>query len=82
MGQSLSAESTTGDFQIEFLGACWAVAWYGIGMVWCAMTLTDRWQEPFAHADIGLGDWIWAFFLSTAWPFVFLALAMSPKKVL
>jgi len=81
MGQAMSSEPVPDLVGAEFMAACWGIAFYGIGMIWCAATLTDRWMGgrcgP-AHTDFG--SWIWALILSTAWPLVFAALAMSRSK--
>ncbi|CAP62249.1 uncharacterized protein PODANS_5_12040 [Podospora anserina S mat+] len=90
MGQNLSLEEPFADtagavFAKEdqmnsiILGIAWAGSVYGIGMIWCAVTLLSRWSGRESDRDPNLFSVLAAFLLSTGWPMIMLYFAMSSR---
>ncbi|KAK4203391.1 hypothetical protein QBC40DRAFT_274698 [Triangularia verruculosa] len=90
MGQNLSLQEEFADtsgavFAKEdqmnsiILGIAWAGSVYGIGMIWCAVTLLSRWSGREQDRDPNLFSVLAAFLLSTGWPMIMLYFAMSSR---
>lgn len=87
MGQNLSSKvvvDTTPDvispedaFNTRNMFLLWALAAYGIAMIWSTTALVDRWRGPMGNRSVGFASVIAAIIMSTAWPVVFLYLMVS-----
>ena len=90
MGQNLSlsekfADTSKATFAPQdahntlLLGILWACSVYGLGMIWCAVTLLSRWTGRDGDRDPNLFSILAAFLLSTGWPVILLYFAMSSR---
>ncbi|KAK4132155.1 hypothetical protein BT67DRAFT_386089 [Trichocladium antarcticum] len=90
MGQNLSvaeefADTSTATFAPQdrantmLLGILWACAAYGLGMIWCAVTLLSRWTGRDGDRDPSFLSILAAFLLSAGWPVILLYFAMAGK---
>ncbi|KAK4187386.1 hypothetical protein QBC35DRAFT_385021 [Podospora australis] len=88
MGQNLSLSEKFADtskaafapqdrLNTMILGIAWAGSAYGIGMIWCAVTLLSRWSGREGDRDPNLFSILAAFLLATAWPMIMLYFAMN-----
>jgi hypothetical protein len=78
-GQSvLDPDPVDDTYQLKFLGSCWLVAFYAVGMIWTTMGLLDRWIAKQRYEPMGLFDWALAVVLSSVWPVVLVVLMLLP----
>lgn len=88
MGQNLSLQEKFADtsgakfapqdsFNTMILGIVWAISAYGIGMIWCAVTLLSRWSGREGDRDPNLFSILAAFLLATAWPMIMLYFTLN-----
>ena len=62
---------------LVILAIMWGGAFYGMGMIYTVMALTERWRGPKGENSIGFGSVLAAILLSAAWPVVLIILLMS-----
>ncbi|KAK4457685.1 hypothetical protein QBC42DRAFT_278558 [Cladorrhinum samala] len=90
MGQNLSLSekfadtsaatlSPTDKVNIIIMACAWAGSIYGIGMIWCAVNLLQRWSGRHGEKGFNLFSILAAFILSSGWPLIMLYFAMSSR---
>ncbi|KAK4160833.1 hypothetical protein QBC43DRAFT_218875 [Cladorrhinum sp. PSN259] len=92
MGQNLSVSenanfadtskatlSPTDKVAIIILACAWAGSVYGIGMIWCAVTLLQRWAGRNGEKGFNFFSILAAFILSSGWPLIMLYFAMNSR---
>lgn len=89
MGQNLSSAQTvdvSGDIISSpdrtnemILGLLWLGSLYGIGMIWCSVSLLSRWAGPHGERGFNIFSILAAFLLSSGWPVILVYLLTAGK---
>jgi hypothetical protein len=90
MGQNLSLQEPFADTSKAalapqdrlndiILGVTWVGCLYGIGMIWCAVSLLRRWSGGNSEREVGMVSVLAAFVLSTGWPAILAYYAFSDR---
>ncbi|KAK4225857.1 hypothetical protein QBC38DRAFT_251222 [Podospora fimiseda] len=90
MGQNLSLQepfadtsgavlSPTDRVNIIIMACLWAGSTYGIGMIWCAVTLLQRWSGRNGEKGVNIFSVLAAFILSSGWPLIMTYFAMNSR---
>lgn len=76
-GVVLSAPDRNADI---ILGITWACSAYGIGVIFAAVKLLERWAGEHGEKGAGLASVVGAFLCGSAWPLVLVYLMVTEKE--
>ncbi|KAL0465244.1 hypothetical protein QR685DRAFT_558145 [Neurospora intermedia] len=62
------------------VGVVWACAIYGMGIIFCAVRLLERWSGEHGERGVSFAGVVGAFLCGSAWPLVLVYLMVTEKE--